>query len=65
MKMTIVIPDDVLAELMQLTGHLNKRDAVEFALRETSSRAKWRRVCSEGLGLTHDEAGRRRRPPKP
>jgi len=54
MKMTIVIPDDVLAELMQLTGHLNKRDAVEFALRETSRRAKLRRVCSEGLGLTHD-----------
>ena len=55
MKMTIEIPEDVLAELMQLTGHQTKRDAVEFALRETARRAKWRRVWSEGLGLTPDE----------
>jgi Arc/MetJ family transcription regulator len=55
MKMTIEIPEDVLAELMQLTGHQTKRDAVEFALRETARRAKWRRVWSEGLGMTPDE----------
>lgn len=55
MKMTIEIPEDVLAELMQLTGHQTKRDAVEFALRETARRAKWRRVWSEGLGLTPAE----------
>lgn len=55
MKMTIEIPEDVLAELMQLTGHQTKRDAVEFALRETARRAMWRRVCSQGLGLTPDE----------
>jgi Arc/MetJ family transcription regulator len=55
MKMTIEIPEDVLAELMQLTGHQTKRDAVEFALREAARRAKWRRVWSEGLGLTPDE----------
>ena len=55
MKMTIEIPEDVLAELMQLTGHHTKRDAVEFALREAARRAKWRRVWSEGLGMTPDE----------
>jgi Arc/MetJ family transcription regulator len=55
MKMTIEIPEDVLAELMQLTGHQTKRDAVEFALREAARRAKWRRVWSEGLGMTPDE----------
>jgi Arc/MetJ family transcription regulator len=55
MKMTIEIPEDVLAELMQLTGHQTKRDAVEFALREAARRAKWRRVWSEGLGLTPDQ----------
>jgi Arc/MetJ family transcription regulator len=55
MKMTIEIPEDVLAELMQLTGHQTKREAVEFALREAARRAKWRRVWSEGLGLTPDE----------
>ena len=38
MKMTIEIPEDVLAELMQLTGHQTKRDAVEFALREAARR---------------------------
>jgi Arc/MetJ family transcription regulator len=55
MKMTIEIPEDVLAELMQLTGHQTKRDAVEFALREAARRAKWRRVWSAGLGMTPDE----------
>ncbi len=55
MKMTIEIPEDVLSELMQLTGHPTKREAVEFALREAARRAKWRRVWSEGLGLTPDE----------
>ena len=55
MKMTIEIPEDVLAELMRLTGHQTKRDAVEFALRDAARRAKWRRVWSEGLGLGPDE----------
>lgn len=55
MKMTIEIPEDVLAELMQLTGHATKREAVEYALREAARRAKWRRVWGEGLGLTGDQ----------
>lgn len=55
MKMTIEISEDVLAELMQLTGLQTKRDAVEYALREAARRAKWRRVWREGLGLTPDE----------
>lgn len=54
MKMTIEIPEDVLSELMHLTGHQTKRDAVEYALREAARRAKWRRVWSEGLGATPD-----------
>ena len=52
MKMTIEIPEDVLTELMHLTGHQTKRDAVEFALREAARRAKWRRVWSAGLGTS-------------
>jgi Arc/MetJ family transcription regulator len=55
MKMTIEIPEDVLSELMQLTGHETKRQAVEYALREAARRAKWRRVWGEGLGLTPDQ----------
>ena len=43
MKMTIEIPEDVLTELMHLTGHQTKRDAVEFALRG-------RRVGRSGAG---------------
>jgi Arc/MetJ family transcription regulator len=54
MKMTIEIPEDVLTELMHLTGHQTKRDAVEYALREAARRAKWRRVWSEGLGVGPD-----------
>lgn len=52
MKMTIEIPEDVLAEVMLLTGKQTKRDAVEFALREAARRAKQHRIWSEGLGLT-------------
>ncbi len=53
MKMTIEIPEDVLAELMQLTGHQTKRDAVEFALREAALRAKRHRIWSTAFdGLT-------------
>lgn len=49
MKMTIEIPEDVLAELMQLTGHATKREAVEFALREAAIRAKRHRVWNSAF----------------
>lgn len=49
MKMTIEITEDLLAELMQLTGLRTKRDAVEYALRQTAMRAKRQRVWSQAL----------------
>jgi len=52
MKMTIEIPEDVLAEVMLLAGKNTKREAVEYALREAARRAKQRRLFSEGLQLT-------------
>lgn len=56
MKMTIEIPEDVLAELMQLTGHQTKRDAVEFALRDAALRAKRHRVWTTAFdGLTPEQ----------
>jgi len=55
MKMTIEIPEDVLAEVMALTGRRTKREAVEFALREAARRARQRRILSEGLGLTPEQ----------
>jgi len=56
MKMTIEIPEDVLSELMQLTGHQTKREAVEFALREAALQAKRHRVWSTAFdGLTREQ----------
>lgn len=56
MKMTIEIPEDVLAELMQLTGHQTKREAVEFALREAAFQAKRHRVWTTAFdGLTAEQ----------
>jgi hypothetical protein len=55
MKMTIEIPEDVLAEVMLLTGKTTKREAVEYALRESARRAKQHRIWSEGLGLTPEQ----------
>ncbi len=55
MKMTIEIPEDLLTELMQLTGLQTKREAVEYALRQAALRAKRRRIWGEGLGLGSDE----------
>lgn len=55
MKMTIEIPEDVLAEVMRLAGKRTKREAVEFALREAARRAKQRRILGEGLQLTPEQ----------
>lgn len=55
MKMTIEIPEDVLAEVMILTGKQTKREAVEYALREAARRAKQQRVWSQGFGMTPEE----------
>jgi hypothetical protein len=49
MKMTIEIPEDVLSELMHLTGHKTKREA----LREAAQRARRHRVWVSAFeGLT-------------
>lgn len=55
MKMTIEIPEEVLTEVMLLTGKSTKRDAVEYALREAARRAKRTRIWSEGLGLSPEQ----------
>lgn len=55
MKMTIEIPEDVLAEVMALTGRQTKREAVEYALREAARRAKQHRIWSEGLQATPEQ----------
>lgn len=55
MERTVEIPEDVLAEVMLLTGKPTKREAVEFALRESARLAKPHRIWSERLGLTPEQ----------
>ena len=54
-KMTMHIDNDILAEVMALTGASSKTQAVEIALRDLARRQKLKRVLSAGLGLKPDE----------
>jgi Arc/MetJ family transcription regulator len=51
MKMTMHIDEDVLADVMDLTGAASKTEAVELALRDLARRHRQRRFLREGLGL--------------
>jgi Arc/MetJ family transcription regulator len=51
MKMTMHIDEDVLADVMDLTGAATKTEAVELALRDLARRHRQRRFLREGLGL--------------
>lgn len=51
MKMTMHINEDVLAEVMALTGAKSKTHAVEMALKDIARRHKMRRLFKAGLGL--------------
>jgi len=53
--MTMHIDNDILAEVMALTGASSKTQAVEIALRDLARRQKLKRVLSAGLGLKPDE----------
>ncbi len=52
MKMTMYIDEDVLAEVMKLTGVKSKTAAVATALNEMARKAKLKAILREGLGLT-------------
>lgn len=55
MKMTMHIDEDVLAEVVKITGVASKTKAVETALNEMVRRHRLTAVLSKGLGLTKDE----------
>ena len=55
MKMTMHIDDEILAEVMKVTGAESKTAAVEFALKEMLRRAKFKALATAGLGLTKEE----------
>lgn len=49
MKMTMHIDEDVLAEVMDLTGAQSKTQAVEMALRDMARRHKQRRLFRQPI----------------
>jgi Arc/MetJ family transcription regulator len=55
MKMTMHIDEDVLAQVMELTGAKSKTQAVEMALTEMARRHRMKKFCSRGLGMTPEE----------
>ena len=55
MKMTMHIKEDVLAEVVKITGVESKTQAVETALNEMVRRHRLKELGKRGLGLTSDE----------
>lgn len=55
MKMTMHIDEDVLAEVVKITGVASKTKAVETALNEMVRRHRLTNVLSKGLGLKAGE----------
>lgn len=55
MKMTMHIDEDVLSEVMKITGSTSKTGAVEKALGEMVRRNRLKNVLREGMGMTAEE----------
>jgi len=55
MKMTMNIDEDILAEVMRVTGVKSKTKAVAVALSEVARKAKLKAIFHEGLGLSSEE----------
>ncbi len=55
MKMTMHIDEEVLAQVMKLTGAKTKTQAVEMALTDMARRHKMQQFFERGLGMTPDE----------
>lgn len=55
MKMTMHIDEDVLAQVMEITGAKSKTRAVEIALKEMARRHKLKKILRAGLQLTPEQ----------
>lgn len=55
MKMTMHIDEDVLAEVVKITGVASKTEAVETALIEMVRRSRLKTCLSKGMGMTSEE----------
>jgi Arc/MetJ family transcription regulator len=62
MKMTMHIDEDVLRDVMALTGAPTKTEAVELALRELARQYRQKQFLKEGLQLTPDQWDRISKP---
>jgi Arc/MetJ family transcription regulator len=55
MKMTVEISDEVVQELMNINSLDTKREAIEFALRDTLRRLRMKEEFKVGLGLSAEQ----------
>jgi Arc/MetJ family transcription regulator len=55
MKMTMHINEDVLAEVMRITGVPSKTRAVEVALGEMVRKHRFKEIAKAGMGLSPEE----------
>ena len=55
MKMTMHIDEDILEEVMKITGVASKTKAVEVALSEMVRKHRLKAILKAGLGLTSEE----------
>ena len=55
MKMTMHINEDVLADVMAITGSSSKTGAVEKALTEMVRKHKLKNILREGMGMSPEE----------
>jgi Arc/MetJ family transcription regulator len=55
MKMTMHINEDILAEVMRITGVPSKTRAVEVALSEMVRKHRFKEIANAGIGLTAEE----------
>jgi Arc/MetJ family transcription regulator len=55
MKMTVDIPDEIVRELMNINSLDTKREAIEFALRDTVRRLRMKEEFKVGLGLSAEQ----------
>ena len=55
MKMTMHIDEDVLNQVMKVTGAASKTEAVAMALKEMARRSRLKKILSKGSGVPAEQ----------
>ena len=55
MKMTMHIDEDVLNQVMKVTGASSKTEAVAMALKEMARRSRLKKILSKGSGVPAEQ----------